>query len=121
KADQLVDRPHLAADRTHPLGRGLGGPRSKVEVGVSLGEHAAGISLAYAAGVSASAGSAGLARSASEIQPALTRACMIRCSASSREISMPSSAPVCLTGSLPSLRSVQPTRSSVAQPARSSI
>src|SRR5579872_6433727 len=54
EADQLVDRPHLAADRAHPIGRGLGRPRSKIEVGVSVSKHAAGISLTYA-GVSASA------------------------------------------------------------------
>src|SRR5882757_9320019 len=68
----------------------------------------------------ASAGSACLARSASVIQPAMTRACMIMRSASSREVSLASRMPGCLVGSPPSLRSVQPTRSSVAQPARSS-
>src|SRR6266436_6564535 len=50
----------------------------------------------------------------------MTRACMIMFSASSREVSLGSRMPGCLVGSPPSLRSVQPTRSSVAQPARSS-
>ncbi len=45
---------------------------------------------------------------------------MIMRSASSREISLASRMPGNLVGSPPSLRSVQPTRSSVAQPARSS-
>src|ERR1700738_5198595 len=50
----------------------------------------------------------------------MTRACMIMFSASSRDTSLGSRMPGCLVGSPPSLRSVQPTRSSVAQPARSS-
>ena len=68
---------------------------------------------------SAASSGSGLTRSASVIQPAFRRACMISVSASSRDRSKPSSAPGVWTFS-PSLRSVQPTRSSVAQPARSS-
>src|SRR3984957_9771711 len=39
KPDQLVDRADLAGDRAHPRRRGLCGPRSVVEVGVSQGQH----------------------------------------------------------------------------------
>ena len=89
EADQLVDRLHRAGQGAQPLGAGTAFARSGVELVVGRAcQHRCDVRYAGVASASAgSASAAGCARSASVIQPALRRACMIIASASSREIS----------------------------------
>ena len=117
---------HLAGERATALARGGNAGRPAVEFVVL--RHCASIVLRLSVTLAArrpgllrpaASAAGGGASSASVTQPALSRACMIIASASSREISKPSRKPGSRLLS-PSLRSVQPVRSSVAQPARSS-
>ena len=102
EADQLGDRLHLPGDDAKrsvparaargPVERVIVRPRQHASLGHPLSAGAIVVSAA------ALLGRGGGARSASVIQPALRRACMIIASASSRDRSKPSRMPGCALG-----------------------